>query len=777
MSNSLQLAIYGKGGIGKSTIAANLAAALAAGGNSVLQLGCDPKHDSTRLLLRGQTPQTVLDYIRDTAPDNYRLEDIILTGEFGVDCAEAGGPEPGIGCAGRGILTTFDLLDRLGIRQRGYDQIIYDVLGDVVCGGFAVPIRNEYSDKVYIITSGEFMSLYAANNILRGLKNYETDQPRVGGIIFNARGGDYELERVQRFAESVKLPIVLQIPRDETFAASERAFRCLVAEYPNSELAQLFYELSSIVLTGSLFSARPLTDEQLEEHILGNSAIQAKPVGAVMTATSQTADSDTNAIYNDVGFADVVFADKTGVSANTSSVGEGAAIQPPAGDVAVGNTDNKLLSKALLYKEPLHGCAFSGALGITIQLGDSISITHGPASCAHIAFQTITSVSRRLLLERGTVMPMQTSPPIVSTDMNESVMIFGGNTQLLQRIEAAKLKQPKAIFVISTCPSGIIGEDLSSLPALSDDITQIIPIATDGNLTGDNLQGVFMGYRSIAEQIIDRSVQPEHGYINIIGEKTIANATAGNLAFANQVFERLGLKLNCRFICETAYDDVKNFQKADLNILAYGDFMGLALQDYLQSQFGARFMSKPFPIGFADSCEWIRDLAAYAGKPEVGEQIIADYQQQYQSELERLRPHLAGKKLMVVTFNHNIDWILSTALDAGMELSFVGILEYSQDHDFRSVFTDQIKELHPHLDYTALMRLDDIQRVSPDVLLGNYLPGGNLGNIVNDTIPLVADVGFFSGIRVAARWVELMRADLGEGWRKDAVLYSQYRAG
>ena len=152
-----QVAVYGKGGIGKSTMSANISVALAERGLRVMQVGCDPKHDSTRLLLGGRAQRTVLDYVRDTPIGRRRLEDVIEEGTAGVLCTEAGGPEPGIGCAGRGILTTFDTLKRLGADSVDTDVRIYDVLGDVVCGGFAVPLRNEYADAVILVTSGEFI--------------------------------------------------------------------------------------------------------------------------------------------------------------------------------------------------------------------------------------------------------------------------------------------------------------------------------------------------------------------------------------------------------------------------------------------------------------------------------------------------------------------------------------------------------------------------------------------------------------------------------------------
>ena len=175
---SIKIAVYGKGGIGKSTISANVSAAFAKNGHSVLQIGCDPKHDSTRLLLGGKIPVTALDYIRDILPADRNPEDIIYKGYGNVACVEAGGPKPGVGCAGRGIISTFELLEELGIKSSLFDITLYDVLGDVVCGGFSVPIRREYADAIYIVTSGEFMAIYAANNILRGIRQFtETGLP------------------------------------------------------------------------------------------------------------------------------------------------------------------------------------------------------------------------------------------------------------------------------------------------------------------------------------------------------------------------------------------------------------------------------------------------------------------------------------------------------------------------------------------------------------------------------------------------------------------------
>lgn len=231
----MKIAVYGKGGIGKSTISANISASLSERGQRILQIGCDPKHDSTRLLLGQKIPITVMDYIRTVNPEDRSLNEIIFRGYGDVACIEAGGPEPGVGCAGRGIITMFELLEHLGLQSGDFDITIYDVLGDVVCGGFAVPIRKEYADSVFIVTSGEYMSLYAANNILRGIKNFTSRSERVAGIIYNSRGITDEEDRVEKFAKGVRLPIIASIPKSGIFSLAEKKACTVVQMFPQYE--------------------------------------------------------------------------------------------------------------------------------------------------------------------------------------------------------------------------------------------------------------------------------------------------------------------------------------------------------------------------------------------------------------------------------------------------------------------------------------------------------------------------------------------------------------
>ena len=211
----LKLAIYGKGGIGKSTTTANLAAAFATLGKKVIQIGCDPKADSTINLLHGEPVRSVMDYMRQYDEEPMALEDITKKGFEGIVCIETGGPTPGLGCAGRGILTTFSLLEDLELFDiENPDVVLYDVLGDVVCGGFAAPIREGYAEHILIVTSGEKMALYAANNIYQAVKNFEDrGYADVRGIVLNRRAVENEEEKVRKFAEERGLEIVADIPR------------------------------------------------------------------------------------------------------------------------------------------------------------------------------------------------------------------------------------------------------------------------------------------------------------------------------------------------------------------------------------------------------------------------------------------------------------------------------------------------------------------------------------------------------------------------------------
>ncbi|MFZ0133269.1 MAG: nitrogenase iron protein [Desulfobacterales bacterium] len=218
-----KIAIYGKGGIGKSTTTQNTVAGLAEMGKKIMVVGCDPKADSTRLLLNGLAQRTVLDTLREEGED-VELDDVRKQGYGGTMCTESGGPEPGVGCAGRGIITSINLLEQLGAyaESEKLDYVFYDVLGDVVCGGFAMPIREGKAQEIYIVVSGEMMAMYAANNICKGIVKFaEAGGVRLGGLICNSRKVDNELEMIEALADKLGTQLLHFVPRDNMVQRAE----------------------------------------------------------------------------------------------------------------------------------------------------------------------------------------------------------------------------------------------------------------------------------------------------------------------------------------------------------------------------------------------------------------------------------------------------------------------------------------------------------------------------------------------------------------------------
>ena len=269
MGEIRQIAIYGKGGIGKSTTTQNLTAGLVEHGKKVMVVGCDPKADSTRLLLGGLAQKTVLDTIRDEG-ENVELDRIMRTGFGGTRCVESGGPEPGVGCAGRGIITSISMLENLGAYTDDLDFVFYDVLGDVVCGGFAMPIREGKAKEIYIVASGEMMALYAANNIAKGISRYaKAGGVRLGGIICNSRNVDRELDLLRAFSKELGTQLLYFVPRDNIVQRAEINRKTVIEYKPDSAQAQEYRNLAEAVINNTNFTIpTPMTQERLEEILL-----------------------------------------------------------------------------------------------------------------------------------------------------------------------------------------------------------------------------------------------------------------------------------------------------------------------------------------------------------------------------------------------------------------------------------------------------------------------------------------------------------------------------
>jgi nitrogenase iron protein NifH len=251
-----QIAIYGKGGIGKSTVSSNLSTAFRERGLQVMQVGCDPKRDSTRSLTGGRMIPTVLETLREQLrlgrdQNTIALEDIVFPGSRGVHCVESGGPEPGVGCAGRGVLTALQILKDLQAFDRYHlDVVVYDILGDVVCGGFAQPIRQGFAQEIYLLCAGSFMSLYAANNIAKGIRRLSRrGETGLAGVIGNSAGNEsFEQTALSEFAETLGTRLVALIPRSPVIQACEVEGKTVLEHSPRSAEAEIFRQLAQRIL-------------------------------------------------------------------------------------------------------------------------------------------------------------------------------------------------------------------------------------------------------------------------------------------------------------------------------------------------------------------------------------------------------------------------------------------------------------------------------------------------------------------------------------------------
>jgi len=261
-----KIAIYGKGGIGKSTTTQNTVAGLVEAGNKIMVVGCDPKADSTRLLLNGLAQRTVLDTLREEGEDVV-LEDVLKEGYGGTLCTESGGPEPGVGCAGRGIITSINLLEQLGAYENEkLDYVFYDVLGDVVCGGFAMPMREGKAQEIYIVVSGEMMAMYAANNICKGIVKFaESGGIRLGGLICNSRAVDYEKEMIEVLAEKLGTQMIHFVPRENVVQRAEINRKTVIEYEPTHAQADEYRMLAKKIHENKKFIIpTPISMEELE---------------------------------------------------------------------------------------------------------------------------------------------------------------------------------------------------------------------------------------------------------------------------------------------------------------------------------------------------------------------------------------------------------------------------------------------------------------------------------------------------------------------------------
>ena len=733
----VNIAFYGKGGIGKSTIISNVTAALAEKGYKVLQIGCDPKHDSTRLLLGGFQQSTVLEQLNRS--DSVSLDEVMLTGYKGAKCLESGGPEPGVGCAGRGIIQMINLLKNQGLDMAEFDYVFFDVLGDVVCGGFAVPMREGFAEAIYIVTSGELASLYAANNIAKGLKSHSTVKGKLAGIIGNERGTIKERELITAFAEKIGTEMVAFIPRSELVPQAELESKTVIEYAPKSDLARIYRSIAqAIEKKGSSVIPKPLTDFELEAFI------------SEFCYGRKNSKKITPEVHHQ----------------QTESANGGTHVSGLVKDAKkkCGDRENSNHS-AIKQRTPLYGCSLAGAYTVVHEIRDSVAIMDSPLACAFTSLCTTMSSSSIL----GSESPL---PTLICTDMKEKDVIFGAEKNLKEVIlDTNQRLSPSATFVITSCPSGIIGEDSDQIiEETRKKGLEVVGLKSDGVLGGDFNAGMLTAYKTVAEHFIDENVSPSGDAVNIIGEQNLSTATDKNFEELKKILDFLGLKINCRFIKKTDVSQIRQFKKATVNIPATDDLIIPTLMDLFANRFHVPALKAPLPFAFAQTATFARVLGSTFGREQRADELISRARLDYERQVAELEKLWLGKKIMIFSSVANVDWLISTLLDLKANIQKVCFLKlFYLQVSHESEFKDRIEIEH---DYPFEDREKDILKNNPDLVLMNLAPKqASTKHIPQDVFPFCPTYGFDSGLDLARNWTSKLRVPFTEGWRNDERLF------
>ncbi len=637
-----KIAVYGKGGIGKSSISTNLSYLLSTRGLKVLHIGCDPKHDSTRLLTGGIPQKTFLDHLNDKGQDN-----VIVTGSNGVYCAECGGAEPGIGCAGKGLAAMLRYVEQN--TPLDTDVRVCDVLGDVVCGGFSVPMRKGNADGIILVISEEFMSIYAANNILRGIRNLNGEKC-VLGLVLNSRDPE-DRSRAESFAQCTGLRFLGELSRSASFSNAERFGKTVSELYPESLSAKQLNHIvdnvcKAIVGEFEPVYANPLSDKAMMQIAAGQPVTDTEKPAVRKTVSFDTYDAERKVTYS--------------------------------GDMV------------------MPACTSHGAVQLLLNLEDAAVILHGARNCAFLneyAWRRSSYWQSFPSGHKGTC-------NLYSTGLDGETA-FSGNSDILKKtIDKAVNDGFRHIFIVPTCASEIIGADIGrTVSEFSDTGIDVTAVPADPQFLSGRF-GAYRGAASVLYNLVDWDRPQIPGTVSFLGLFLGFLQRKENTDYIDSILGAFGLRRGTSFVESASVEDVLSISESQYLLCSSGHMLNSIISDIVSVQREVNYV-EPL-VGMRGLRCWVDTLSAITGRSEEGSVFLEQEEKHYAGTISALRERSDGKKVLIYTRSEfDLDWHIDVLRDLGMEV--VAIAHWSATVTGGN---------EPKSEYTEIPRIEDVGHCS-----------------------------------------------------------------
>ncbi len=693
-----KLSVYGKGGVGKSTVSSNISYLLSKKGLSVLHIGCDPKHDSTRLLTDGKSQKTFLDCMSDKDCDP------IVQGSNGISCLECGGAEPGIGCAGKGMSAMFSFIEEH--TPENTDIRVCDVLGDVVCGGFGVPMRRANVDGILIVVSEDFMSLYAANNILRGIRNLNgTDC--ILGLVLNSRYPE-NAKRIEIFSKATGVPVIGTLSQSRAYANSEARGKTLSELYPDSEPVKEMEVIAEVVLKAlsgeyKPVSANPLNDEAMTD------------VAAMHDVTDTSAP-------------------KQRINCSFDTVDE---------------------VRGLVYKsnQAMPACTSHGAVHFLHPIQDAAIVLHGPRNCAWLmSYAWERDATHSILMEN-----VRVADNLYSTGMDVNSVFGGDRDALYNTVRKAYDDGFRTVFVVLTCTAETIGTDIQgeceriSFPGL-----RVIPVKPDIRSLISKF-GTREGAMAAVSSLM-KDVPKEKGAV-CLGMMSRIAEDKYDLSFLKELLGAFGLHLKYIFPGKINVEGIEDLQSCEYLIVPSRGFASREVERHFSGNM--KILRLEPLMGMYGVREWCSALEKVTGIS--GKEFIERAEEEYRKQTEPLREELAGKKAVIyersgMTFNPLIDTIYDLDMDILAYITWPDNFQTMEERNNRYPNIPNIRDIE-------LCQLKEvIVELGADIIISGNPRTGKLG------IPWVGamgeHIGYMNSVSTARKIRNAFKVSPLQAWRR-----------